>query len=177
MKYLMTDTDRRGIVRTYFRRNGVKIRLPGDPRTREFRAAYDEALKNSHEGLLRPKGAKPPKEVTIRKTGYVYFLKSGDFFKIGYSNNPIARAAGIKTGMTGAVDFMICIPGTRHDERELHRKFAKGRSNGEWFKIGPYFYDEMTAIIGGKRNKKGQWTAPPSDAVTAPPQGDMQNVQ
>lgn len=45
LKYVMSDTDRHGTRRHYFRRNGVKIRLPGTPGSAEFMAAYDAALK------------------------------------------------------------------------------------------------------------------------------------
>lgn len=45
LKYVVSDTDRHGNRRHYFRRHGKKLRLPGDPGTAEFMAAYDAAMK------------------------------------------------------------------------------------------------------------------------------------
>lgn len=45
LKYVMTDTDRHGNRRHYFRRHSKKIRLSGEPGSAEFMAAYDAAMK------------------------------------------------------------------------------------------------------------------------------------
>lgn len=45
LQYVMSDTDRHGNRRHYFRRGGLKIRLPGQPGSAEFMAAYEAALK------------------------------------------------------------------------------------------------------------------------------------
>lgn len=49
--YYATDVDRHGNRRHYFRRHGKKTRLPGEPGSKEFMAAYDALLK----------GAPPPR--------------------------------------------------------------------------------------------------------------------
>lgn len=43
LKYVMSDTDRKGTRRYYFRRHGRKTRLPGTPGSTEFMAAYAAA--------------------------------------------------------------------------------------------------------------------------------------
>lgn len=45
LRYVMTDRDRNGNVRHYYRRHGRKIRLPGIPGSEEFMAAYHAAAK------------------------------------------------------------------------------------------------------------------------------------
>lgn len=47
LKYVVSDTDRHGTRRHYFRRHGRKVRLPGEPGSAEFLAAYDAALKGA----------------------------------------------------------------------------------------------------------------------------------
>lgn len=57
LKYVVSDTDRHGNRRHYFRRHGKKIRLPDDPGSAEFMAAYDAALKG--EKAAPPSKADP----------------------------------------------------------------------------------------------------------------------
>jgi integrase len=44
LRYVMSDTDRHGTRRHYFRRHGRKVRLPGLPGSQEFMDAYQAAL-------------------------------------------------------------------------------------------------------------------------------------
>lgn len=59
LKYVMSDTDRHGNVRHYFRKGGRKIRLPGAVGSGEFMAAYAAAEKGSKLPVLRTTAASP----------------------------------------------------------------------------------------------------------------------
>lgn len=69
--------------------------------------------------------------------GYVYFLKSGERVKIGFSLNPFARASTLKTGLSHGVSAMVFVPGSRRDEARAHRMLASYRQHGEWFDSHP----------------------------------------
>jgi hypothetical protein len=71
----------------------------------------------------------------------VYFLESGPYMKIGFSDNPIARAGTVtRLGkrpddlpFEADTDLIGWIPGDRKAEREMHKVFAKIHVAGEWF--------------------------------------------
>lgn len=59
LKYVMSDTDRHGNVRHYFRKSGRKVRLPGAVGSEEFMAAYAAAEKGSKVPVRRTAAASP----------------------------------------------------------------------------------------------------------------------
>lgn len=82
---------------------------------------------------------------------YVYFIRHGEFIKIGSSINPEGRLnqlrrandGTIKSGIShGEPELVGCYPGSVRDERLLHRQFAHLRVVGEWFKLT----EEMGAV-------------------------------
>jgi hypothetical protein len=64
---------------------------------------------------------------------YVYFLIAGDRIKIGVSRTPMSRVADVALGAADRVREVLVVPGTRADEKKLHRRFASYRTRGEWF--------------------------------------------
>lgn len=71
----------------------------------------------------------------------VYFAEAGGYTKIGYSANPISRAATLTTnGKRPAdlprgeyVDLIGWVPGDTWREGVLHAQFVGSRVAGEWF--------------------------------------------
>lgn len=59
LNYVMSDTDRHGNVRHYFRRHGRKIRLPGAVGSDEFMAAYAAAEKGARSPMPRTTASNP----------------------------------------------------------------------------------------------------------------------
>jgi hypothetical protein len=66
----------------------------------------------------------------------VYFIQSGDDgpVKIGLSKNPWSRLCKIQTDHDRPARLIRLFEGGHAQERELHRRFAEHRMNGEWFK-------------------------------------------
>lgn len=65
---------------------------------------------------------------------FVYFMRAGDFVKIGKSTgNPASRLSSLKTGCPFPIEVIATIPGGLSEERGLHKKFSHIRAHGEWF--------------------------------------------
>jgi hypothetical protein len=71
--------------------------------------------------------------------GYIYFATDGEFVKIGWTGiwPPTARVAKQQTGNGRPLWILGCIPGTQRAERGYHKRFARHRVRGEWFRLTP----------------------------------------
>ena len=111
-----------------------------------------------------------------QRKGKIYFIKCDTLLKIGFSKNPWARLAALKTGMSGEVVFLGCVDGTLRDELELQKSLEKSRFNREWYNFTPEILKTLTSkgIATGSNvvatTKSGsstevlQYTASPSEA-------------
>ncbi|MCP4381329.1 MAG: GIY-YIG nuclease family protein, partial [Hyphomicrobiales bacterium] len=80
-----------------------------------------------------------PEDAGLSKVGedWVYLLRSGNFFKIGRSDELEKRVRQISVALPERVEMVHAIrtddpPGI---EAYWHRRFADQRANGEWFKL------------------------------------------
>ncbi len=74
---------------------------------------------------------------TDAKDGHVYLIKSGKFFKIGFSVHAGARERQLAIQLPEAVStiHVIVTDDPMGIEAYWHRRFAKKRMNGEWFQL------------------------------------------
>lgn len=70
----------------------------------------------------------------IRQQG-VYIIGYGEYIKIGISRDIGARIATIQIGFPEKLHLYAVLDGWVREERQLHRRFSKYSTNGEWFKV------------------------------------------
>ena len=69
-----------------------------------------------------------------RRPSFVYFFRSGPFVKIGTTRNLKHRLQNVQTSHPTPLVLIGSVKGDKRLERELHRRFASLRVNGEWFR-------------------------------------------
>lgn len=86
-----------------------------------------------------PKAKRP-----VRTDGVVYFLRVGGHIKIGWTADLSKRMRGYHPDST----LLATKPGTRKDERALHRKFSHLTTHGrEWFPLAPTVLEEVARTV------------------------------
>jgi hypothetical protein len=82
----------------------------------------------------------------------VYFIKSGEFVKIGKTRDPRQRLRELQTGNPQRLRILCVVPGGEEVEKEIHRKFNHLRQGGEWFTHAQEIDDmiaQLTAAFDG----------------------------
>ena len=83
----------------------------------------------------------------------VYFAQVGDYMKIGYSTDPIARVAYLtymecrpaEVENGDSVDLIGWFPGGVAEEKKAHERFADHHVIGEWFSAEPAMAEYLEA--------------------------------
>lgn len=73
----------------------------------------------------------------------IYFVKSDDKVKIGYTDNPQQRIQSIQTSSPHELSVLLLVEGDYEKERELHKKFKIHACKGEWF----FMCDDIVSFI------------------------------
>ena len=66
---------------------------------------------------------------------YIYFIKAGDFVKIGITTNPKKRLHDLQTSNPLKLDLIYFMPGDENLEKILHEVFDEYKESGEWFRF------------------------------------------
>jgi hypothetical protein len=120
------------IKRHFGRRSGLVAALAE-------RASKDDSYADI--AAMLPTQSQPPPERHVNPSkipeGIVYLIKSGEFYKIGRSDDLERRVKEIRIALP---DKATLVHNIRTDdppgiEAYWHRRFADKRANGEWFKL------------------------------------------
>lgn len=88
------------------------------------------------------------------KPGFIYVLRSGPYYKIGYADNVEQRlktvGAAAAPKLPEPIELLFSFQTTSKliAERLLHDFFAKLRVKGEWFELLPRHVDMLRAFTG-----------------------------
>jgi hypothetical protein len=67
----------------------------------------------------------------------VYFLRSGEFVKIGTTMRLASRIEAIRTSAAHGIELLGAVRGDYSTERSWHSRFAHLHARGEWFTAAP----------------------------------------
>lgn len=98
----------------------------------EKNSAYSDLLP-----LLPIEKLQPKERATSQSDGFVYLIKSGQFYKIGRGDELEKRVKQIRIALPDAsvLEHSIRTDDPSGIEAYWHRRFADKRANGEWFKL------------------------------------------
>lgn len=84
----------------------------------------------------------------LKRPGYVYLVKAGQYFKIGRSKQPNVRFEQIGLQLPFPFEVLHVIPVTDmyEAEKQLHSKYAHRHLNGEWFELSENEVVEITSL-------------------------------
>lgn len=81
----------------------------------------------------------------------VYFVKCGEFIKIGWSENWHSRIKRLNVDNPHSIEILLVLGRPKIFEKTMHRQFAEMRHRGEWFRDHP----DIRAYI--EERKKECW--------------------
>lgn len=73
------------------------------------------------------------KQLQIDNSPFVYLIRAGCRYKIGYSTNIETRIRTFNTANSVPCQIIAIAPGDSRLEKQLHKDFSKYRIHGEWF--------------------------------------------
>jgi DNA-binding XRE family transcriptional regulator len=73
----------------------------------------------------------------------IYFIKQGDYVKIGFTNRFKTRLNQLQVSSPIKLEVLGIIDGNKEEEKSIHEKFKHISSNGEWF----MYCDELKSYI------------------------------
>jgi T5orf172 domain len=95
-----------------------------------------DAWKIAHEWNERWQTRRRPARMAdpqMKRPGFIYFLRSGDRIKIGFTKSPAQRFRKLQTGLARRPDLLVFIAGSFADEHDMHLRLAEHWTEGEWF--------------------------------------------
>lgn len=77
----------------------------------------------------------------------VYFVRAGEYVKIGVADNIFSRMSALQTGCPMQLECLLLLQGGYDLEMELHDRFRALHQRGEWFVWG----DDVAAYVTDAR--------------------------
>lgn len=124
-----------------------------DADNKKLQAIIDRRVAREQEARQSSKSASPASE------DVVYYLQIGGHIKIGWTSNLDQRMRSYPPNTI----LLAVHPGSRADEKALHKRFAVHRSHGqEWYPLVPVLLDHIKRVVA----EQGE---PPATAFGAKP--------
>lgn len=94
-----------------------------------------------------------------RATGetFIYFVRAGEFVKIGQSTRWKERVEEIQIGSPYTIVPLLVLISAPSLERTLHNRFRHDHFRGEWFRLGDalrtYIKENLKNCVAGKKDQ------------------------
>jgi hypothetical protein len=82
------------------------------------------------------------------KRDEVYFIRSGDAIKIGFTQDVVARLSALQTASSIPLELLASIDGDKAEEARQHRRWRHLRIRGEWFRADEELLRYIRALAG-----------------------------
>lgn len=111
--------------------------------------------RDMYKRVICAKGG-PDRDETTGKVYFIQTLAESGLVKIGYSIHPKVRLRALQSASGHRLRLLHAEPGSMQDETALHRRFAKHRTEGEWFHPVPELleYIESRRVVGNSNAKR-----------------------
>lgn len=119
----------------------VRSRLDSKTPTKQYRSCLPKLgqLGQAEEACL----------VLRDKEESVYFVRCGEFVKIGYTRGvPESKMTEFKVGSPYDYEMLASVPGGLRLQRKLHRIFKEVHHRGEWFRMEGALVEFIGSIKG-----------------------------
>lgn len=98
-------------------------------------------------------------EIESGPDGFVYFLRSGEFVKIGRSTRLDMRIRTLRIQLPFPIRIINAFPceDSRKAEKHFHEHYEPFRSNGEWFKLDDRIDETVLSRIKYMSEPRGEY--------------------
>jgi len=140
--YLMSESYQIDLIKDQNRKlNSEFVKLHNDFRSFKLEIAK---IKDWTENRYTELTDIPQKyELSSRHECHIYFIRSLDAVKIGYSANPAIRLQALQTANPNRLELLYSFPSLQCREKQIHEELSHLNIGGEWFK----YNDEIRQYI------------------------------
>lgn len=125
---------------------------------------FAEAVADVNERVAQRERREHEERKASRKAntthGDIYFVRLGGLVKVGWTRDIWGRLKSYGA----SAELLVCYPGSRDDETNLHRQLTPARAKGrEWYEDGAiiaHYIDEALAKYGMPPAFDDMWTQP-----------------
>lgn len=86
------------------------------------------------------------------RSGTIYFVRTGDFVKIGFAKDLPRRMTALRIGCPHPLELILAIKGHIGVESEMHIRFEQYWHRGEWFR----YEGELRSFVEANRTTNEQ---------------------
>ena len=92
----------------------------------------------------------------MRHSDVLYFIRAGDFVKIGRTSDLDGRMKTLQVGCPHEIEEATGFSGCGSEERVVHTRLAAHKVRGEWFRWHDGIQAEMRRLSAKARQKQSE---------------------